>query len=212
MLSELNSSSEAINILEKTLADALSRKRNLLDSIPRPSSPKPTLNDSEPGTSSGALYTHLGLYSKQGMLKKKIEEQVAEFCRLTSEYETVRHEFDALALHSSNAAMSISAEEQCKLSACSVEVMAAQSNRDFSESEYVRLMNLYRQSMIDIAMFEKRASRETVDYYTQVEKLNLNVEDDEIDRLHTEIQLCKKRYRGAMLRLEEVSNSMHSNR
>lgn len=200
---ELNESSEDINRCERLLGEAFIRKKYLMDSIPE-------LFTAENSSTS----RYYQIYIDQSMLKNRIDEQILRFCQFTNDYELMRKEFDSLAHStSSGRAQTLIPEDQRRISTCSVEVLAAQLNRDSAEDEYSKLMSEYRESMVLISRLERTlghddSRRKLLEVLDRINR-EISAEDDGIKKLHEQVDLQKRRYRGAMMRLEEVSNSLH---
>ena len=161
-------------------------------------------------------------------LKEKLNWVVEAFGQQTAEYQRIRREFDTT-VHKpsvvgetectgprlSSSPIYIDHQHQVHLSRCSLEVLAAQENRDATEAEYIKWLALYKRSMEAISEFERSignsAASQSIAQYERILGIHdqIRAEDQNVQKLHTDIEFTKKRYRGAMLRLEEVSNAMH---
>lgn len=160
----------------------------------------------------------------QNDLKLRIQNAAETFKAATCSYELARNNFDDLAdcrqlsrIPSSGTrydSVRINQEDQLKLSHMSVEVLAAQVNRDVAENQYISLIRQFDHSSIRLDKIKRKvgslAIKEATSFYEKIELVQKQIreEDTLIELLMREIAKMKDRYKGAMLRLEEVSNGV----
>ena len=221
LLAELNASSDEINSLEKLQTDAMSRRAYLMDSISGcPADTEPVTLRSlfilDPVRESSEYYK---VVNQQQEMKRTIETAVNAYKHHMSVYEKTRNEFDAHidACRRDAApaqAVTISPVEQSRLSQLSMEVLAAQTFRDASEREYVALMTAYTELLMLAEQIRRRIGpavvEEVAEYYSKIEHVQAQIRHEAtvIEVIRADIERTKNRYKGAMLRLEEVSNGV----
>lgn len=158
----------------------------------------------------------------QNDLKQRIQNAAENFKAATCSYESARNNFDDLAdcrqlsrISSSSTrydSVRITQEDQLQLSHMSVEVLAAQVNRDVAENEYMSLIRQFDHSSIRLDKIKRKlgtlAIKEATSFYEKIELVQKQIREEDalIELLMREIAEMKDRYKGAMLRLEEVSN------
>jgi hypothetical protein len=151
--------------------------------------------------------------AQQHHLKKRIDSVVDVYKSHMSAYDIARRKFDEYA-DTAKACPPLSHDVQTKLSLFSVDVLAAQRNRDSSEAEYIRLLHEFDVLLSHTGTLRKSIGESTIkeaaQYYDMIRTVEEQVhsEDSIVDKLRSQIELTKNRYKGAMLRLEEVSNGV----
>ena len=145
------------------------------------------------------------------LLKRKIDKAASNYQEQVLLYETARRTFDLAITELERKPTS-----QARISQLSTEVLVAQTHRDSSELEYADRMRQYNEILNQLEQVRHRVGGEVLDqaseYYTKLWNIKdqISVEDENIANTSLEISRQKNRYKGAMLRLEEVSNAIHS--
>lgn len=163
------------------------------------------------------------LLSDQQKLKKRVEAVTETYKHHMVAYEKARRDFDThvdAKQHSVWPALThfdpfvISQDDQLRLSQLSVEVLAAQTNRDASEKEYILLVSEFNSQLMKAEQLKRRLGSPVIDvaadHYKMLETVQGQIrhENSTIDKLRADLDMTKSRYKGAMLRLEEVSNGV----
>lgn len=221
LLGELNESSQEINNQERLLSDAISRRTYLMESIsgPRESTCERTLYALLFGDPVARTCEYFRVQSEQECLKQKIQRAADDYRGAACAYEKARNTFDSLVDKSRGTrfdSVRIRSEDQFKaLSETSVEVLAAQGKRDESENVYLSLMHEFDECLARLNEIRRKlgsaAISQASSFYEKIQLVESQIrnEDIVIDSIVRNICLIKDRYKGAMLRLEELSNGIH---
>ena len=215
-MQELNSSSALLNDLENKLSAALIRRSYLQESIADLDLADDGLTQlRQAGVSEplNAAVAFIRCHNTQEILKGRIECSIDGFKASVEDFDKARLRFDQTAqeihLHGS-----LTEAHQETLTQLYLEVVTAQTNRDHREIEHIKLIhefdNLFEQS---------RSLGKSVKDLDDLEKdvrlrgfrridAQIRAEDLIIDDIRSGIQAAKQRYKGAILRLEEISDGV----
>jgi len=164
------------------------------------------------------------ILSEQKGIKLRIQHSAEAYKAATNSYESARNNFDRFADSRQRASMSpsgtrfdpvpISEVDQQILSQMSMEVIASQANRDAAENRYLALMHEFDLSQAHLDQVKRKIGeysiKEAASFYDKIELVQREIreEDKLIQKIIEEVERTKERYKGAMLRLEEVSNGV----
>ncbi len=215
MLVELNEASALLNSLETKLSDALIRRSYLVDSIadlPRPQ--ERSIFDISPQSDPFIQsVNYIRCVNELREIRRKSEASVNSYIENTRFYEEARTTYDKRVseLHTNSL---ISPEYQAGLSKLSLEVLAAQKNRDKCEDEHIRLVREFDQLLTKSNLLrrivEVEAKNNSDPRLRGISCIDgqIREEDKLIQSIRSTIERTKARYQGAMLRLDEVSNGI----
>ena len=133
----------------------------------------------------------------------------------SNSYDEYRNLFDEHVGQIKNSAP-ISNIFQESLASLAIQVLVAQRERDASEAEYIKFLREFdanrqasddlQRSLRDAPLLEFIEPR--LRGFTQID-IQITEEDQLIDSIRAELEKQKYRYRGVMLRLDEVSRDIH---
>ena len=203
--------------MEKKLTDAMSRRSYLVDSIA-------DFNDRIERKSLQSLIApdavqrsseYYKTFDEQRKVKMRIESVVEEYKSRMLWYDEARRKFDESADQAKHS-HPFSYEDQVKISQLSLDVLAAQRTRDATEAEYIAILRDFDASLAHTASLRKSIGEtiinEAAQYFEMIRNVQeqVDAEDLTVASLRSQIELTKNRYKGAMLRLEEVSNGLRT--